>query len=231
MWALMVLSVTAAVFWLRWRLSGQYWLHWLGLGLVRFYAQMLHGIPSRCRAPIPPKGAALLIANHTCSSDPAFLQCGVCRPLGFVVAREYYDDLPWARPLFDYIGCVPVCRNGRDVAGLRIALRRLSEGRAVCIFPEGGLRDAGGSRLRRSRAGAALLALRSRAPVYPAFIHGGPQHDNVLRAWLLPSRTRVVYGPPVDLSAYYERTINRPLLEEVMNLLMRHVAALEPKKR
>jgi 1-acyl-sn-glycerol-3-phosphate acyltransferase len=230
MWAMAVCALAGAVVLVRWWRSGQCLFHFVGLGLVRMYVRLWHGLVWNGLAPVPAKGPAILIANHTASSDPAFLQAGVHRPLSFLIAREYYENLPWARGLFDYIGSVPVCRTGRDIGAVRKGLLRLSEGRVLCIFPEGGLHGAGCGRLRRGKGGAALLALLSRAPVYPAYISGGPQHANVPRAWLYPSRTRITYGRAVDLSAYHDRPIDRPLIEEVTALLMRRIAELAPRR-
>ena len=137
---------------------------------------------------------------------------------------------PFCR-LFEHMACVPVSRRGRDISAARLALRRLSAGRILGIFPEGGLSNAGRRRVRRGKAGVAWLALHSRAPVIPALITGGPQMSQVLLAWLLPSRVRVTFGPPVDLSAYYDRALDRRLLEEVATHLMDRVAALGRKRR
>jgi 1-acyl-sn-glycerol-3-phosphate acyltransferase len=227
MLALAVCAVLVVLVLLRWRRSGQSLLDFVGLGFVYLYARLWHGCVVRGAAP-PARGAALLVANHTCSADPAFLQAGCPRVLCFLMAQEYFDLHPWLRRLFDYMHAVPVKRDGCDVATVRAALRELSAGRLVCIFPEGSLSGAGSRRLRPGKGGAALLALRSGAPVVPAFIAGGPQHSNVPRAWLLPSRVRLTFGPPVDLSAYRGRPINRPLLEEVTAVLMRAVADLDP---
>lgn len=210
-----------------WRAGRPMLIDYVGLGIVYLYARLWHRWSARGPR-LPASGPALLLANHTCSADPAFLQAGCPRPLSFVIAREYYG-LPVLRRLLAYIGCVPVTRNGRDATGVRVALRRLAEGRMLCIFPEGGLNHAGRRGLRRGKAGVALLALRSRVPVYPALIVGGPQTSSLPRAWLLPSRVQVVYGEPVDLSEYYDRPIDRKLLEEVTHTLMGRVAALEPQ--
>jgi len=228
MWALAVTATAAVLVLIRWRRSGQSLVDFLGLGLVYAYARLWHGCSSNDSAPLPAKGAALLIANHTCSADPAFLQSASPRPVSFLIAREYYTDLPRLRGLFQYIGCVPVLRDGRDVTAVRLALGRLRDGRIVCIFPEGGLSGAGRRRLRQGKSGAALLALRSRAPVIPVFIAGGPRHNDILPAWLLPSRVRLVFGPAVNLSPYFSRAINRKLLEEVTAFLMSRIAALDP---
>jgi 1-acyl-sn-glycerol-3-phosphate acyltransferase len=229
MWAVAVCAATAFVAWRRWRRSGLRPGTFLGVGLVYAYARLWHGWRGDHATPLPAKGGALLVANHTCSADPAFLQAGCPRPLSFLIAREYYL-VGGLRRLFEGIECVPVVRDGRDVGSVRTGLRRLRNGRIVCLFPEGGLSNYGRPTLRRAKCGVALLALRSQAPVYPAFVAGGPQCHEVPRAWLWPSRVRVVFGPPVDLSDYYDRPITRRLLEEVTTLIMNRVEALRPRR-
>src|SRR5579885_3534844 len=172
MWAVAVGLLATAGLLGAWRRSGLPLFDLTALHAFRAYARLWHGVPRRGTRQLPAKGPALLIANHTCSADPAILQTCCPRPLCFLIAREYYH-LPVARRFFGHFGMVPVARNGRDITALRVGLRRLAEGRVVCLFPEGGLSGAGTGRVRPGRGGAALLALRSGAPVYPAFIAGG----------------------------------------------------------
>jgi len=230
MWAWLMTLVAAAVLFVNWQRSGLDLVEFLGMFVFRVYARLWHGCVFNAPVPLPEKGAAILVANHTSSADPALLACAIRRPISFVIAREFYK-VPFLGHYFAKHGYVPVERNGRDTASIRCGLRRLSEGRILCIFPEGGLSNAGRPRPARAKAGVALLALRSRVPVFPARITGGPQTANLGRAWMLPSRARVTFGPAVDLSAYYDRPIERKLLEEVTTLLMQHVAKLRPSNR
>ncbi len=207
-----------------WRARRPKLIDYLGLGVVYLYVRIWHRWSAR-GPQLPAAGSGIVVANHSCSADPAFLQAGCPRPMSYVIAQEYYH-IPLLRRLLVYIGCVPVARNGRDATGVRVALRRLAEGRLLCIFPEGGLSHAGRPGFRRGKAGAALLALRSRTPVYPALIVDGPRTRSLTRAWLWPSRVRVIYGEPIDLSPYYDRPIDRSLLEEVTHLFMRRIAWL-----
>jgi 1-acyl-sn-glycerol-3-phosphate acyltransferase len=225
MWAILAGAVVLVVLLIRWRRSGRSLGMLVVLGVPYLYARLWHRLTCNGLASLPRRGPAILIANHTCSADAAFLTAGYPRPLSFLMADEY-SRIPVLRQVFHYLACVPVSRNGRDAVAVRVALRRLADNRVVCIFPEGGLSNAGRTRLRRGKAGAALLALRSRAPVIPALIRGGPQTSQVLRAWVTPSRVRLVFGPPVDLSAYYGRPIDRRLLEEVTRVLMERIEAL-----
>ena len=228
--ALLTYLLIAAVILVRWRRSGRSFGGFIGLGTVRLYARLWHGCLINAPVAVPATGPAILVANHTSSSDGTFLQVGSVRGLTFLFAREYYDGLPLLRWVWHSTGCVPVTRGVCDIRAVRQALRRLEEGRVVVVFPEGNLSGAGSGRLRTAKGGAALLALRTRAPVFPVFVSGGPQGPDVGRAWFWPSRVRVTYGPVLDLSPYYDRPINRRLLEEVTAFLMAAIAATGKKR-
>jgi len=103
------------------------------------------------------QGPALVVVNHTCSADPAFVQ-GVC-------PRRLASSLPAS------ITCRRACKDSSshrlrarvaetagDFVCIRAALRRLQEGGILVVFPEGGLSNAGRLRMRRGKAGVALLA-------------------------------------------------------------------------
>jgi 1-acyl-sn-glycerol-3-phosphate acyltransferase len=198
--------------------------------VVRLYTHLWHRWSSNGPAPLPAKGSAILVANHTCSADPAFLIAGSRRLIGFAVAREHFNLHRLARLVLDVIRCVPVTRNGGDAMAARSLLRRLADGCVVCVFPEGNLSGVARNRVRAGKHGAAYLALVSRAPIYPAYIAGGPRTDRLLDSWLRPTpcAVRVFYGPAVDLSVYYEKPRTRRLLEKVTQLLRGRILDLKP---
>src|SRR5262245_60063507 len=138
MWALVISGLIAVELLLEWRRSRQPALDFFCLALTRGITRVYYNIWIRRRAPFPPLGACILVANHTCSADPAFLQARARRPLSFMIAEEYFN-IPGASWLFRYMQCIPVSRTGRDVKSVRIALRRLQAGRILCLFPEGSL--------------------------------------------------------------------------------------------
>ena len=72
--------------------------------------------------------------------------------LGFVVAKEYFDF--WLfHPFCVLIGCIPVKRDGKDLAATRAALRTLGEGRVVPIFPEGQILATSGREIGEGKRG------------------------------------------------------------------------------
>lgn len=232
MWALFVGVLLAGTVWARWRRTDEEFVQFFVSRAFSVYARLWHGCSVHGGLQVPRGQAALVVSNHTCSADPALLQAGSTRGLSFLVAASFYASAPF-RWLFNLFHCVPVTRNGRDLAATREALRRLKEGRLLCVFPEGNLSNYGRERLRRGKCGAAYLALKSRAPVYPVFIARGPQSCSVFDSWapcwMGPPRPHLYYGQAVDLSAYYARPIDRKLLEEVTAVLMSHIAALNPR--
>lgn len=173
-------------------------LWWLG----RLYCRGWHRLRFEGWAPLPAEGPAILIANHTCCIDHLLLQARSQRLLGFMIAREMHD-LPIVRRFCIRTGCIPVDRDGRDIRATRTALRALADGRVLPVFPEGRITPDSGRTLGPMRSGAAFLAVRSGAPVVPAFISGTPATIDIGPSLWRPSRSRVLFGPPIDLSDFH----------------------------
>jgi 1-acyl-sn-glycerol-3-phosphate acyltransferase len=167
--------------------------------VIRSYCGFWHRLNTNGFAPLPPHGPAILIANHTGGVDHLLLQSACRRVLGFMVAREYYE-WPWLRPWCEYIGCIPVNRDGRDFSAIRTALRALKNGRVLPVFPEGRVVATSGRELGPIQPGTAYLAIHAQVPVIPAYISGTPETDDIFKALLTPSRSRIVFGAPIDLS-------------------------------
>jgi 1-acyl-sn-glycerol-3-phosphate acyltransferase len=165
----------------------------------RLYCGLWHQLRTDRWAPLPETGPAILISNHTCGIDHMLLQSSSRRLLGFMIAREYYDA-PWLHWICSFIGCIPVNRDGRDLAAIRAGLRALGEGRVLPIFPEGTIIPESGGRLGPLKPGTAYIAIRAGVPVVPAYIIGTPPTDEIFRSLAMPSRARVYYGEPIELS-------------------------------
>ncbi len=167
--------------------------------LNRVYCAGMHRLVVFNEAPLPEHGPAILVANHTSGVDNLVLQAGCRRVLGFMVAKEWYEA-PVVSTLCRVLRCIPVRRDGRDLSATREALRALSEGRVLPIFPEGKITPESGRAFGPGKPGAAFLTLRARVPVVPAYIRGTPETGLVTKAIVTPSQARVLFGPPIDLS-------------------------------
>jgi len=198
-------------------------LYWV----FQFYCGIWHQLSTEGQAPLPESGPAILISNHTCGIDHLLLQVSSRRLLGFMIAREYYES-PWLRGICSYIGCIPVNRNGHDHAAIRAALKALERGRVLPIFPEGRIVPASGRRLEAIKPGSAYLAIRARVPVVPAYIIGTPPTDEIMDSLLTPSKARVIFGSPIDLSDIAPRLAgNKAVQAEVSERFKRALRALQ----
>jgi 1-acyl-sn-glycerol-3-phosphate acyltransferase len=195
--------------------------------ICTLYAKLFHRL--RFVAPagnlVPAQGPAIVVANHRSGVDPLLIGLVTRRRIRFLMAREYYatPGLQWG---FRALGCIPVNRDGNDLGATKAALKALRDGEVIGIFPQGGIREAGGS--MEGKAGVALLALRTGAPVVPFHIDGSPNLDSVFLSLFTPSRTTVTCGLPLKVGDAVDRKPARGELEKVTMSILDAVAKLAP---
>jgi 1-acyl-sn-glycerol-3-phosphate acyltransferase len=167
------------------------------LATANFYARVYHRLTIRRASQLPRDGPAILVCNHTSGLDPALIQAGCHRLIRWMMAQEYFDirGLKW---FFKTVGAIPVQRSGRDMAATRAAMRALERGFVLGVFPEGKIET--GPELLPFHNGIGLMALKTGAPVFPAYLEGKQRGREMLAALTLVSGASVVFGPPVDLS-------------------------------
>jgi 1-acyl-sn-glycerol-3-phosphate acyltransferase len=141
------------------------------------------------------------------------------------MAREYHA-IPVLRRLFRALQCIPVNRDGNDLAATKVALKALRSGGVIGIFPQGGIRDP--EETLEGKSGVGLLALRSGASVIPARVEGSPSHHSVLKALLTPSRTVVYVGQPLPFARHRGRKPSREEIERVTSEILDAIASLKP---
>jgi 1-acyl-sn-glycerol-3-phosphate acyltransferase len=191
--------------------------------LNRCFARVYHHVDVRTPCRLPRRGAAILACNHLSGLDPILIQSTTNRIIRWMMAKEYYEQksLRW---MLDLVGTIPVDRGGRDMAATRAGLAALKAGHVLGVFPEG--------RIETSRAllpfqpGIALLAIKSGAPIYPAYLEGTQRGQEMLKAYFFPNRAILTFGEP--------RTIQRPQknssgLEQATAMIQNYIEILRVK--
>jgi len=146
-----------------------------------------------------PDGPLILVGNHICGLDPLLIQATVNRPLSFLMAREYYQAMWYARWGFDMVGAIPVNPGGANRQALQQAVEVVRGGNVLCVFPEGAANPP--IPLHRILPGAALIARETGAPIMPFRVSGVWPFDHVhlWRPFYRRSRARVVVGDAIAL--------------------------------
>jgi cytidylate kinase len=188
-------------------------------------------------ASIPRTGPLIVAANHASSADPvligAFLPKTLGRPLNWLGKRELVE-MPVIGWFMRQVPIHPVDRATADLEAFRVAMRILESGNILAVFPEG-TRSKDGV-LQPAKDGAAVLALRSGAPVLPVAVGDSdlmwPKHSRLPR----PGRTVTVrYGRPFrladELSLAPAGMDRRAAKEAATALIMSRIAELLPERQ
>lgn len=181
---------------------------------------------------VPREGAFVLVANHVSLADPPIIGWAAgyqTHRLIHFMAKEEMRRWPILGWLAERSGVFFVRRGEGDRASQRAALEMLARGEPIALFPEG-TRSRDGV-LSEGKPGAALLAMRSGAPLLPVAISGSER--------IFPGRSRmphrtnvtVTIGRPFALPHQPSGRLDRAALGEGTERIMREIAALLPQRQ
>jgi 1-acyl-sn-glycerol-3-phosphate acyltransferase len=141
---------------------------------------------------IPTDGRMIFAANHVSYLDPFVIGVCVGREIHFMARHDLF--VPILAPVLRAVNAFPVKRGEPDLGALRHALRVLSDGNALLLFPEG--TRSSDAEIHAARSGVGFLARRSGAPVVPIYVNGLDRilarHQRTLRR----DQLRVIFGEP-----------------------------------
>lgn len=155
---------------------------------------------------VPRNQACVFVANHSSYLDIPAVWGYI--PVQFrIMAKRSLFYVPFMGWFLGRAGHIPVDRdNARAaVASVTRAMEKLQEGCSLVIFPEGH-RSADGA-LQEFKPGGFKIAHKARVPVVPVTIIGA---GRVLKrdSWVFhPGEVRVIVDPPMDTTAYNNRTL------------------------
>ena len=174
---------------------------------------------------VPRSGPLIVVANHLNDGDPGLLLTRIPRRVVFMAKAELFN-YPFLKQFMDLLA-FPVHRNEADLKALRQAQEVLKEGLALGMFPEG-RRSGGDARLGEAWPGAALVALRSGAPLLPVAITGS-QRLALPGLFLHPfrrDRVLIRIGEPFGLDR--PARIDSAAAKDGTDVIMAQIAALLP---
>ena len=122
--------------------------------------------------------------------------------------------------LITYLNAFPVRRQSADIGAIKESLRRLKQGRALLLFPEGTRTPDG--RIGPMMPGLGAIAKKARAPIVPILI------DGMYQAWPkgkpLPVCGDVIveYGEPIRQDEYAQLSP-----EELMAMVRTRLIAMQ----
>lgn len=178
---------------------------------------------------LPAEGGFLLLPNHQSAMDP-FLVQGFCpRPIHSMTKSTQFAS-PVHRWVMPRILGFPVRRYRIDPQAVRMVLRLLAEGRAVCIYPEGE-RTWDGS-LQQFRHGTLRVMLHAGVPVVPCGVEGT---WDFWPRWRRGPRLRtpiaVRFGEPLRFGPFATRRERDAAIPEAERILRERLLELSGESR
>ncbi|MBO8201913.1 1-acyl-sn-glycerol-3-phosphate acyltransferase [Streptomyces smyrnaeus] len=177
---------------------------------------------------IPQDGGFITVVNHNSYLDPlsyAHFQYNTGRVPRFLAKVGLFKG-GFVGAAMRGTGQIPVYRESADAVGaFRAAVEAIEKGECVAFYPEGTLTRDPQMWPMAGKTGAARVALLTRAPVIPVAQWGAnlamPPYAKEKKLRLFPRKTFIVQaGPPLDLSAYYDREPTAEVLREVTDVMM-----------
>jgi len=174
---------------------------------------------------VPRTGGVIIASNHLSHLDPTLVGIGLPRHIFHIAKQELARVFP-LRAVFYLFGTILIDRT-RGKKALETAREYLEKGRAIVIFPEGTRSTTG--RLMRGKVGAAILALKTGAPVVPTAIIGSdkcmPKHSRFIK----PGKVLVKYGKPIYFEKIESEELPRDKVVEATKLIMEKIEELLPE--
>lgn len=194
----------------------------------------------------------IVIANHFSWFDPALLSIYLPFPPAFLVATETFNR-KWMAPVIRLFDGISIFRGQVDREAFRKSHQVLKAGKALGIFPEGGMNPENQERiargepipelrghasrksgaLARARPGSALLAVQSQALILPVALVGTELIlDNLAR--FRRTHVTITIGPvfgPLAVPEGLHGPERRAVIDELSHEMMRQIARLMPPAR
>lgn len=133
-----------------------------------------------------PEGGVLLCANHVSGWDPIVIALNLPRDSRLtVMAKDQLFRIPVLGYLLRKLGIFPVKRGGNDLTAIKTAMKVLTGGNRLLVFPEGTRVEEQGE--VEAKGGVTMMATRTGVPMVPVYCGG---KHKFLR------KTTIVFGEP-----------------------------------
>lgn len=172
----------------------------------------------------PTRGPFIVAANHASAIDPPIVGIALKHQAAYMAKHELLHT-PVLGPLLRSVGVFPVRRGEPDRKAIRRSLEVLDSGGVLVMFPEGTRSPDG--RLQAPEPGAAMIALRTGAPVLPAVVINSHRILPKRARWPSLLQVTVRFGPPLTVPKI-EGRLDHETLEEWGRRIIEAIERLLP---
>jgi 1-acyl-sn-glycerol-3-phosphate acyltransferase len=190
---------------------------WLSLQvLARILTKLLFDLKVYGLENVPQTGGVLLASNHQSNLDPVLIAVRLKRPVSFLAKSELFENR-WFGWFIRVLHAFPIRQGEGDIAAIRETVKRLGEGYAMNVYPEGHRTEDG--EIRPLQRGIGLVLKKADVPVIPIAIDGSFQAWTKGNKIFRPHKIRVMFGKPLYFKGMQADAILEALHSSMVSLL------------
>lgn len=160
-------------------------------------------------------GPYVICPNHKSLNDPPLIGTCVDASMRFMAKEELFKN-PLFGAALKALGAFPVKRGKSDIGAIKAAVKTITDGENLVIFPEGTRSPK--NALHKGKPGAALIAAKAKADIIPIGIKG---------RYRIFSKITIEIGKPISMKEYFDQRLNTPLVKEITDTkIMPEIARL-----
>lgn len=166
--------------------------------ILAWLARLVFCISCKTRKKEPPlsDGALLVCANHISVLDPVLICAVLKKHQPRIMAKKELFEVPCLGWLVRQLGAYPIDRKGANADVILKTIRMLEDGYCVGMFPQGTRRADVNPETTTIKAGAGLIASKSKASVLPIHIKTKNYRIKAFR------KITIIIGDPIPYDEY-----------------------------
>lgn len=167
------------------------------LKLLTLYSKVFYKYEVIGKQNVPSEGNVILAANHKSNLDPIFVAAAIKnRKIATIGKKELFDNKILAA-ILNKLCVIPIDRDNPGISTIKTILRKLKEGYAIGIFPEG--TRVKGEGFGEAKAGLALFAVKGKACVVPI---------SIISNYKIFSKVTIYIDKPISFEEYYKNKLS-----------------------
>ncbi|WP_443081637.1 lysophospholipid acyltransferase family protein [Terrisporobacter sp.] len=167
------------------------------LNILTLYSKVFYKYEVVGEENIPTEGNIILAANHKSNLDPIFVASAIKnRKVATIAKKELFDNKILAS-ILNKMYVIPIDRDNPGISTIKVILKKIKEGFAIGIFPEG--TRIKGNEFGEAKAGLALFAIKGKACVVPI---------SIISNYKLFNKVTIYIDKPISFEEYYKKKLS-----------------------
>jgi len=143
-----------------------------------------------------PKGKAVVVCNHFSNIDVPVVGARIFPKEIHMIGKASLFRKKLPRWFLTKGGAIPLSADGNNMELFKTVFRLLNEDKKILLFPEGTRNKSGINQIMPLKAGTAIFALKTKAPILPIMMLHKP-------TWF--QRNYILIGEPFELTQFYDK--------------------------